>query len=88
MRLMHQSARGAVLATARHTVAHATTLSKIYTIVQTERDDYANTNSNNSCYNIDSERQTKTEVRKMLTPKILISREAAEAALKERGMDE
>ena len=40
-----------------HTVAHATTLSKIYTIVQTERDDYANTNSNNSCYNIDSERE-------------------------------
>ena len=51
-----------------HTVAHATTLSKIYTIVQTERDDYANTNSNNSCYNIDSEREKTKPTKQTSSP--------------------
>ena len=43
-----------------HAVRYSPRRAQKYTIVQTERDDYANTNSNNSCYNIDSERETKT----------------------------
>ena len=47
----------------RHGPAHAVI---IYTIVQTEKDDNANTNKNNPCYNIDSEREKTKSFQNMM----------------------